>query len=123
MSFKDTVLELAKLDAQQKALSKRVKLLKDEVKDYMEENALDVFEEGPVKATYRVQERKNMNEAMLIQRLKETGHSKAIKQVEAPDEKVIEDLVYLGELDPKLLDECVERKEITVLRIQGGDKL
>lgn len=121
--FREKLKEFAKLDAEMKRIKKEADKLKSDVKDYMGLNDLDEFEDGPVKATYQIQERKNMNEAKLIQKLKDLGLDNAIKKVEAVDQAVVEDLIYDGVLNPKYLDECIERKQVTVLKVKGGDKL
>lgn len=121
--FRNHVVTFAVLDAEQKKLKKESDPLKDRIKKYMGDNDLDTFKEGPVTAKYQIQERKSMNEPMLVNKLKALGLDDAIKTVEVPDQAAIEELIYAGELDPADLDECVIRKNVTVLKVTGGDKL
>lgn len=121
--LENLVLHFAELDAEQKRLKKEGDPLKDKIKELMSENDMDTFKKGPVTASFRIQERKTMNEARLIQKLESLGLDRAIKTVKAPDQAVIEELIYEGTLDPAELDDCVTRRTVEVLRVQGGEKL
>lgn len=117
------VFHFAELDAEQKRLKKEGDPLKDKIKTIMNEHEMDRFEKGPIQVTFSIQERRTMNEERLLQKLKSLGLTEAIKTVEKPDQQVIEDLIYEGALDPSDLDECIERKQVEVLRVKGGEKL
>lgn len=121
--FKDLVLRFAKMDAEQKYIKKQADPLKDRIKKHMSENDMDTFKDGPVTASFKIQERKTMSEARLLSKLKSLGLESAIKTVEVPDQQAIEDLIYEGALDPSELDDCIDRKYVEVLRVSGGDKL
>jgi len=121
--FKDLVLRFAKMDAEQKYIKKQADPLKDRIKKHMSENDMDTFKDGPVSASFRIQERKTMSEARLLSKLKSLGLESAIKTVEVPDQQAIEDLIYEGALDPSELDDCIDRKYVEVLRVSGGDEL
>src|SRR6185312_3212090 len=96
--FKNHVATFAVLDAEQKKLKKESDPLKDRIKDYMGQHELDVYKVGPVTASYSIQERKSMNEPMLVNKLKALGLDEAIKTVEVPDQSAIEELIYAGTL-------------------------
>ena len=117
------IRHLAKLDAEKKALEKELKPVKDIVKKYMGDNGMELFDDGEVTAKYQVQERKSMNEEMLIEKLKGLGLEDGIELIEKPNESIIEEMIYDGRLNPSVLDECVTRKEIIKLTVKGGDNL
>lgn len=121
--LKELVFKFAKIDAEQKRLKKLGDPLKNKIKKYMLQNGLDTFKEGPVTASFKIQERTSMNEDKLVSKLKSLGLFEAIKTVEVPDQAVIEELIYEGKLDPIELDDCIIRKNVEVLRVTGGDKL
>lgn len=123
VELKDVLLKFAQYDAEQKRLKKISEPLKKQIKDYMSENDIEKLEEGPVVAQFQRQERVSTNEEKLVDKLKSLGFDKAIRTVEVPDQEVIEELIYQGELNPAELDDCVIRKEIERLTVKGGDKL
>ena len=117
------VRHLAKLDAEMKALKKELEPIKTIVKNYMGENGMELFDDGEVTAKYQVQERKSMNEELLIEKLKGLGLEDGIDLIEKPNEAKVEEMIYDGRLNPSILDECISRKEIIKLTVKGGDNL
>jgi len=72
---------------------------------------------GDIKAVYSLQERNSMNTEKLLQRLKDLELTSAIKTIEVPDEKVLEDLIYRGELDAGKISDCSEQTTVAVLKV------
>lgn len=72
---------------------------------------------GDLSAVFQVQERTSMNSEKLLQRLRDLGLTQAIKTIEAPDENVLEDLIYRGELDAGLISDCNESSLVEVLKV------
>lgn len=92
--------------------------LNKEIKQEMKAGGLKNIDTGKVVATYGVQERTSMNRDKLLKRLKDLGLQEAIKTVEVPNETVVEDLIYKGHLDASKIQDCIEVKEVEVLRIK-----
>lgn len=111
----------AKLAADQavKEEEKYKKLLKDEMKKAGEKEYTD--EDG-----YRfervVQNRKSMDEAGVLESLKEKGLSKCIKTVEAVDEDKVLEAIEAGDYPAEELQKYLTIKEIVMLKMTAPAK-
>ncbi len=111
----------AKLAADQAAKEeeKYKKLLKDEMKKAGEKEYTD--EDG-----YRfervVQNRKSMDEAGVLESLKEKGLSQCIKTVEAVDEEKVLEAIEAGDYPAEELQKYLTIKEIVMLKMTAPAK-
>lgn len=111
----------AKLAADQAAKEeeKYKKLLKDEMKKAGEKEYTD--EDG-----YRfervVQNRKNMDEAGVLESLKEKGLNQCIKTVEAVDEDKVLEAIEAGDYPAEELQKYLTIKEIVMLKMTAPAK-
>lgn len=105
-------------DAQEKSIKDQKEPIKDEIKKLMRTADLDKFEVEDLEASYKIQERTKMNEIKLLNRLKELGLTEAIEVVERPNIDKVETLLYDNKLDPALISDCLEIKEIEVLSVK-----
>lgn len=64
-----------------------------------------------------VQERKSIDEPKLLEELHSRGLTSCIKTVEAVDEDATVKAVEAGELPQEVLTECLEVKEVVVLKL------
>ena len=89
-----------------------------EIKERMTQLNMNEFvtSEGIV-AKIIVQNRDSFIESKLLNKLKELGATKAIKQIEIVDYDVLEDLIYNNELDASELSGCKENKEVITLKV------
>lgn len=110
------------VDITRKEVEQEHKALNGRVKQLMTEGEISNFVGDDFVATCKTQERVKMNEDKLIQRLKDLGHTEAIKMVEAPNQLVIDNLIYEGKLDPVELDRCIDVTKVTVLTVKGAKK-
>lgn len=97
---------------------KQANNLNKDIKNEMKAGGLKNIDTGRVVATFSVQERTSMNQDKLLKRLKDLGLHQAIKTVEVPNETAVEDLIYKGHLDASKIQDCIEVKEVEVLRIK-----
>lgn len=114
----ELVEEYAKLDDLEKSAKKQKTPLNTSIKRVMKDSGTDVFTVGNVTATYGSYEKDTMNEAKLLERLKQMGLTEAIQTVEKPDTAVIEDLIYKKKLDPQVLADCTESKTVETLSVK-----
>lgn len=121
-NFDETIQQYAELDAEAKALKKQLDPMNKDIKSHMKFAGLKKYEVGDIKVSYNVQERTNMNEDALVEKLRGLGLTEAIKTVEKPNEAVIEQLIYEGKLPASELESCIEKKYIEVLKVTGGKK-
>ena len=111
----------AKLAADQAAKEeeKYKKLLKDEMKKAGEKEYTD--EDG-----YRfervIQNRKSMDEAGVLESLKEKGLSQCIKTVEAVDEEKVLEAIEAGDYPAEELQKYLTIKEIVMLKMTAPAK-
>lgn len=113
--------KFAKLAADQAAKEeeKYKKLLKDEMKKAGEKEYTD--EDG-----YRfervVQNRKSMDEAGVLESLKEKGLSQCIKTVEAVDEDMVLEAIEAGDYPAEELQKYLKIKEVVMLKMTAPAK-
>lgn len=113
--------KFAKLAADQAAKEeeKYKKLLKDEMKKAGEKEYTD--EDG-----YRfervVQNRKSMDEAGVLESLKEKGLSQCIKTVEAVDEDKVLEAIEAGDYPAEELQKYLKIKEVVTLKMTAPAK-
>jgi hypothetical protein len=105
-------------DSIEKAAKKVKEPLNKELKVLFKSAELAEFETDDLLATYGVQERSGTNDAKLLNRLRELGFEKAIETVERPNSAVLETLIYDGTLDPTLIADCFETKEVEVFSVK-----
>lgn len=116
------VKEYHKHDLAEKAAKKLKTPLNKELKELMSSIDLREFETEDLVATYKVQERTNMDEVKLLNRLKELGLDKAIETVERPNQEALTAMFYSGELDPEAIADCMVIKEVEVLSVRQKKK-
>lgn len=73
---------------------------------------------GNYTAEMVIQRRRSMDQEKLVAKLKMLGFTQAIRTVEVPDEKVIEDLIYNGQLPAAELADCIREQEVQVLTVK-----
>lgn len=116
----EKVKKYYELDAQIKKLDAEKKLLNAELKDYMRSIGEKSTEIGGYKVVFSIQERVSMNEPKLVQRLKTLGKPEAIKLVEVPDQAVLEEMIYTGNLAASEIADCMDKKEVETLTVKGS---
>lgn len=82
---------------------KKCKNLGPMIKEYFQKNSLESFEGTNCVAKTSVAVKNSFNEEKLLEILKENGAKKAIKKVEVVDHEALENLLYHGKLNAKLL--------------------
>ena len=95
------------------------KLLKDAMEEAGEK---DYTDEAGYRFERIVQERKSINEPKLLEELHNRNLTGCIKTVEAVDEDATLQAVEAGELPQEVLTECLEVKEIIVLKLTAPKK-
>jgi len=109
------------LDTEIKGLTKEKNPLNARIKKEMwESNMETVITDTGVTAKLRTQEQVSLNSEKLLSTLQQMELTQAIKTIQTPDQKVVEDMIYNGELDPNVLESCLEKKYIKVLTIKGA---
>ena len=112
----------ALLDQQEKNAKKLKTPLNKEIKELMVKGDLSTFEHGGVTLSYSTQNRNDMNEDALVEKLKSLGLTEAIQIVEKPNEEMITQLIYEGKLSASDLESCVTTKVIEVLKVSVKKK-
>lgn len=97
---------------------KKADNLKDEIKSIMAEQEIELFEADGFTAKRAVQERVTVIPERLLRKLHEMGLEDCIEMKEVPNEELIEDKIYTGDLDAQVLTGCTETKEIVVLTVK-----
>jgi hypothetical protein len=93
------------------------------LKDAMEEaGEKDHTDEAGYRFERIVQERKSINEPKLLEELHNRNLTSCIKTVEAVDEDATMQAVEAGELPQEVLAECLEIKEVVVLKLTAPKK-
>lgn len=97
---------------------KEEEVYKDILKKAMAEAGVkDYTDEDGYRFERIVQERKSINEPKLLEELHSRGLTSCIKTVEAVDETATVQAVEAGELPQEVLTECLELKEVVVLKL------
>lgn len=94
-------------------------LLKDAMK---EADVKDHTDEAGYRFERIVQERKSIDEPKLLEELHSRGLTSCIKTVEAVDEDATLEAVESGDLPADVLAECLEVKEVVVLKLTAPKK-
>lgn len=105
-------------DQAEKQAKKLKKPLNEKIKNFMKTMKANVFTAGNVKATLKTQERTNLNEDKLLAKLNELGRSDCIVMKPSVDVEKVEDLIFKGELDGKILQDCLEIKYVDTLTVK-----
>lgn len=93
------------------------------LKDAMEEAGVkDHTDEAGYRFERIVQERKSINEPKLLEELHNRGLTACIKTVEAVDEEATMQAVEAGELPQEVLAECLEIKQVVVMKLTSPKK-
>lgn len=93
------------------------------LKEAMEEaGEKDYTDEDGYRFERIVQERKSINEPKLLEELHNRNLTGCIKTVEAVDEDATMQAVEAGELPQEVLAECLEIKEVVVLKLTAPKK-
>ena len=95
------------------------KLLKDAMEEAGEK---DYTDEAGYRFERIVQERKNIDEPKLLEALHERNLTGCIKTVEAVDEDATLQAVEAGDLPQEVLAECLEIKEVVMLKMTAPSK-
>lgn len=114
----ELVKEYFKYDQDEKKASKFKKPLNEKIKKAMREGNVEIVAVDDIVATFKIQNRTSMNEARLLEKLKELGLTQAIQTIEKPDAGVIEALIYDGVLDASDLASCSDTSEVAVLSVK-----
>lgn len=94
-------------------------LLKDAMAEAGEK---DFTDEAGYRFERIVQERKSIEEPKLLEELHSRGLTECIKTIEAVDEEATLKAVEAGELPQEVLAECLEIKEVIVLKLTAPKK-
>lgn len=89
-----------------------------QIKSIMRENDLKDYTVDNFDVKYKIQERKNFNEDMLIKILNKLNLSYIIKQKEYVDMDGLENAIYNGIINVKDIEPCINIKEIEVLKVK-----
>lgn len=97
---------------------KEEEVYKDILKKAMAEaGEKDYTDEAGFRFERIVQERKSIDEPKLLEELHSRGLTSCIKTVEAVDEDATVNAVEAGELPQEVLTDCLEIKEVVVLKM------
>lgn len=109
------IQEFFKLNTESNRLKKLKDPLNDSIKDQIKVSyavpdgeSVTVIS-GDVQAIYQSIEKVDVNQAMLMEILREKGFTQAIKTIEVVDPLIVEQLVYNGELNPVELEPCNQK--------------
>ena len=93
------------------------------LKDAMAEAGVkDYTDEAGYKFERIVQERKSIDEPKLLEELHNRNLTSCIKTVEAVDEEATLQAVEAGELPAEVLTECLEIKQVVVMKLTAPKK-
>ena len=93
------------------------------LKDAMAEAGVkDYTDEAGYRFERIVQERKNIDEPKLLEELHNRNLTNCIKTVEAVNEEATLQAVEAGELPAEVLAECLEVKEVVVMKLTAPKK-
>ena len=95
------------------------KLLKDAMAEAGEK---DYTDEAGYRFERIVQERKSINEPKLLEELHNRNLTSCIKTLEAVDEEATMQAIEAGELPQEVLAECLEIKEVVVMKLTAPKK-
>lgn len=122
ITLKDLVVNFYSAKCLSDEYKKKVDVLKDKIKDLMEEQGLSTFEEDGYCAKRSESVRTTMVEERVLQKLHDLGldegDNNCIAMVEKPDEPKIESLIYDNKLDAKELEDCSESKTVVTLTVK-----
>lgn len=107
------------LDSAKKEEEKYKALLKDAM---LEAGESDYTDQQGYLFERIVQERKSMDEAKLLEELHSRGLTGCIKTVEAVNEEATLQAVEAGSLPQEVLADCLEVKEVVVLKLTAPKK-
>ena len=113
-----SIQEYYKYDKSEKDAKKFKKPLNEQIKSFMKEIKSSVYTAGNVKAIFKTQERTKLNEDKLLAKLNDLGRSDCIVMKPTVDVDKVEDLIYKGELDGKILSDCIEVKHVETLTVK-----
>lgn len=113
-----SIQEYYKYDKSEKDAKKLKKPLNEKIKSFMKEIKSSVYTAGNVKAIFKTQERTKLNEDKLLAKLNDLGRSDCIVMKPTVDVDKVEDLIYKGELDGKILSDCIEVKHVETLTVK-----
>lgn len=100
---------------------KEVKSLGEKLKSFFKIGDQHTTKDG-YELSITKQEKTNMNNEKLIEILKATGHSNAVKTIEVPDDKMVEELLYSGQLTAVDIAPAVSINIVAVLKVKFGGK-
>lgn len=116
MTLEQKAAKYYELDKQEKDAKKAKTPIGDEFKSLYPTKGQ--YEAGEFMIVRGTQERTNMNEERLIQKLKDLGFNEAIATKEVPNQEVIESLIYEGKLPAEVLQSCVDVQYVQTVQVK-----
>jgi len=109
-SYKQAVLDYYTYNEIKKDAEKKLKSPKEIILSDLQIGDTLTYEDLKIKVDYRKKETNVMNQEKLISTLKLIGQDSLVKTkvVEYVDEMALDNAVAFGELDPVLLQDCIE---------------
>jgi len=122
VELKEKVTKYYKIDTQLKSLTSEKNKLNASIKADMKAGNLKDFAVGDIIAVYNSYEKSSMNQDKLLQRLKDLGLTQCIKTIEVVDEKVLEDMIYRGEVNAVKFEDCAVVTPVETLTVKKVKK-
>ena len=116
--FKELIKSYYELNEQKKKYDSSVKKLNVEIKDYMFEHDLEIFNFEDYSVKRSVSERVKFNEDLLVQIIREIGREDLIKTKEYVDLDELEREIYRESIDASKLAPSQEITEVVTLNVK-----
>lgn len=116
--FKELIKSYYELNEQKKKYESSVKKLNVEIKDYMSEHDLEIFNFEDYSVKRSVSERVKFNEDLLVQLIREMGREDLIKTKEYVDLDELEREIYRESIDASKLAPSQEITEVVTLNVK-----
>ena len=116
--FKELIKSYYELNEQKKKYESSVKKLNVEIKDYMSEHGLEVYNFDDYSVKKSISERVKFNEDLLVQLIREMGREDLIKTKEYVDLDELEREIYRESIDASKLAPSQEITEVVTLSVK-----
>ena len=116
--FKELIKSYYELNEQKKKYESSVKKLNVEIKDYMSEHGLEVYNFDDYSVKKSISERVKFNEDLLVQLIREMGREDLIKVKEYVDLDELEREIYRESIDASKLAPSQEITEVVTLSVK-----
>lgn len=117
-NFKELIKSYYELNEQKKKYDSSVKKLNTEIKDYMSEHHLEVYNFDDYSVKKSISERVKFNEDLLVQIIREMGREDLIKTKEYVDLDELEREIYRESIDASKLAPSQNITEVVTLNVR-----